>query len=222
MAAAVLLAGVTLAGCSVFGAAEATTPPAETVTESVPVPTTVTATSWSTSTVTARTTEVSTSVITPGVTVTVTETPIMDIPGPATGPACPGSPDYVNEATDGLDAAVADAWQDVVTIAADQGVTICLNDGKRSRTQQQEIYDDYLRQYGAQTADELVLPPDKSSHVTGFAVDVQPAAAATWLEDTAGVLGFCRTYDNEAWHFEYRSAYQVAGCPKRLPEPVRS
>ena len=36
-----------------------------------------------------------------------------------------------------------------------------------------------------------------------------------------GSYGFCRIYDNEAWHFEYNPAYRVAGCPKRLPKPER-
>lgn len=207
---------LTLGGCSLGSAA-----PAETVTETVPVTMTAATTLLSTQTQTVRTTATATTTVTPTQTTTVTATPIMDIPGPATGPACPGAPGYVNEPPDGLDPAVRAAWTDAVALAAQDGVTLCLNDGKRSRTQQQEIYDDYLRKYGAQTADELVLPPDKSSHVTGFALDVQPAAAASWLQATAGALGFCRTYDNETWHFEYRAAYRTAGCPPRLPEPVR-
>ncbi len=32
--------------------------------------------------------------------------------------------------------------------------------------------------------------------------------------------GWGRIYDNEPWHFEYSEAYQSAGCPARLPEPV--
>ena len=51
----------------------------------------------------------------------------------------------------------------------------------------------------------------------GTAIDVQPYAAFTWLENTAGALGFCRMYDNEAWHFEFSEAYKTTGCPARLP-----
>lgn len=223
-AAALLATGAALtallaSGCSAFGAAAVTTTVTETVTETSRTTETSVSTRVSTTsttveaTVTAVTTEISEA--------TVTLTPIMDIPGPTTGTACPGSPEYSNEAADGLDAGVAAAWAQAVALANDDGITLCLHDGKRSRTQQQEIYDDYVRQYGRPTADELVLPPDLSSHVTGFALDVQPPAAHQWLQATGGALGFCRIYDNEPWHFEFRAAYQVTGCPDRLPEPVR-
>ena len=94
---------------------------------------------------------------------------------------------------------------------------MCLNDGKRSRAQQQATYDYYVQQYGRISRATYVLPPEKSAHVLGTAIDVQPYAAYTWLESTAGALGFCRMYDNEAWHFEFSEAYKTAGCPARLP-----
>lgn len=194
-----------------------------------PDPATRTVTSVATSTVTAVTTAISTTwaTVTESVTdtvtgiVTTTATPIMDIPGPDGGPRCAVDERYFDEPTDGLDAAATKKWGAAVDAAAAAGVTLCLNDGKRSRTQQQEIYDDYLRDYGESVADELVLPPDKSSHVTGFAIDVQPAEAYRWLQATKGSFGWCRTYENEPWHFEYRAAYAKKGCPDRLPEPVR-
>jgi LAS superfamily LD-carboxypeptidase LdcB len=96
---------------------------------------------------------------------------------------------------------------------------VCLADGKRSRAQQQATYDDYVVQYGQAMADQYVLPPEKSAHVLGLAVDVQPYAAYTWLEGTRGQLGFCRIYDNEAWHFEYDGQFADNGCPARLPHP---
>ena len=114
----------------------------------------------------------------------------------------------------------AAAWVAADAAAAAQGVSMCLADGKRSRTQQQETYDDYVTQYGQAMADQYVLPPEKSAHVKGLAVDVQPYAAYTWLEGTAGSLGWCRIYDNEAWHFEYDLEFVTAGCPTRLPHPT--
>ena len=44
---------------------------------------------------------------------------------------------------------------------------------------------------------------------------VEVDEAFTWLENTAGALGFCRMYDNEAWHFEFSEAYKTSGCPAR-------
>jgi len=115
---------------------------------------------------------------------------------------------------------VAAAWVAADAAAAAQGIIMCLADGKRSRQQQQETYDEYVTQYGQAMADQYVLPPEKSAHVLGLAIDVQPYAAYTWLEGTKGALSFCRIYDNEAWHFEYNPDFVTAGCPARLPHPV--
>ena len=104
--------------------------------------------------------------------------------------------------------------------ARTQGVALCLNDGKRSTAQQLALYDDYVKEYGRAAADVYVLPPGKSAHVKGYAVDVQPAAAYQWLQGTKGARGWCRIYDNEPWHFEYARSYQRTGCPARLPKPV--
>ncbi len=127
----------------------------------------------------------------------------------------------MNEASTGLRSDVRTAWATVVKDGKRHGITVCLNDGKRSRAQQLAQYQDYVEQYGKAVADQLVLPPNKSAHVIGIAVDVQPAKAYQWLQSTKGSLGFCRIYDNEAWHFEFNPAYRTAGCPARLPKPER-
>ena len=131
-----------------------------------------------------------------------------DAPGVDDAGPCEVDGRYVDEDPVGLRADVAAAWLAADAQAAVEGITMCLNDGKRSRAQQQATYDDYVQQYGADLAATYVLPPDKSAHVLGLAIDVQPYAAYTWLEGTAGALGFCRIYDNEAWHFEYADAFR--------------
>jgi LAS superfamily LD-carboxypeptidase LdcB len=142
-----------------------------------------------------------------------------DTPGEDGGARCPGNEQYAAEQPTGMRADVAAAWLAVAAAGESQRITMCLADGKRSRAQQQATYDDYVTQFGKAMADQYVLPPDKSAHVLGSAVDVQPYAAYTWLEGTAGKLGFCRIYDNEAWHFEYDAAFPDDGCPARLPHP---
>lgn len=141
-----------------------------------------------------------------------------DTPGDDSGAPCAVDARYTDETTEGLRTDIAAAWTAAQALAAVDGVGLCLADGKRSRGQQQATFDDYVRQYGAEMAAQYVLPPEKSAHVQGRAVDVQPYAAYTWLEQTDGRLGFCRIYDNEAWHFEYDPAYRT-GCPTRLPRP---
>ena len=142
-----------------------------------------------------------------------------DAPGDDAGEPCPSDPQYHDEQPTGLRTDVAAAWQSAVAKAATVGVQLCLNDGKRSRAQQQATYDDYVRQFGIAMADVYVLPSDKSAHVLGYAIDVQPYAGCTWLQGTSGALGFCRTYDNEVWHFEYDPAFMTGGCPARTAHP---
>ncbi len=143
-----------------------------------------------------------------------------DLPGDDGGPRCKDNEQYADEQPTGMRADAAAAWRATDALAKAAGVNMCLADGKRSREQQQQTYDDYVQQYGPEMAAQYVLPPAKSAHVLGLAVDVQPYAAYTWLESTAGALGWCRIYDNEVWHFEYDAGYVSAGCPARFAHPT--
>ncbi|WP_157970490.1 D-alanyl-D-alanine carboxypeptidase family protein [Nakamurella deserti] len=196
-----------MAGC----AAAAAVPATSTVQTTATATASVTATTVETSLVTATTTVTSVVQTTPG-------RPDPGAAGPDGGPTCPVDPAYHDEDTDGLAAEVIAAWTEAETAAAAAGVTMCVNDGKRSRAQQQATYDDYVDRHGAAAAEQYVLPPDRSAHVAGYAVDVQPAASAAWLEATNGSLGFCRMYDNEVWHFEFAETFRL-GCPPRRAAP---
>ncbi|WP_309111235.1 D-alanyl-D-alanine carboxypeptidase family protein [Saccharothrix sp.] len=141
-----------------------------------------------------------------------------EIPGPPTGPPCPVDNRYVDEQPDGLHPDVLAAWHRLTATAATQDIRLCLNDGKRSRAQQRAEFEEAVRKFGTEDlAAKYVLPPEKSEHVRGRAVDIQPHSAAQWVERNATSLGWCRRYDNEYWHFEYDPTYVTAGCPPLLP-----
>ena len=143
---------------------------------------------------------------------------LEDVPGPDTGPECPVDARYVDEEPDGLRDDVLAAWLDLRAAAEGDGVAMCVNDGKRSNAQQQREFDEAVEKFGTpELAANYVLPPEKSNHVKGFAVDVQPYAAAEWVEANGQAHGWCRRYDNEYWHFEYDPAY-TGGCPDLLPD----
>jgi len=144
----------------------------------------------------------------------------LNVAGPDHGPACAVDPQYSDEAPTGLRADVRTAWVAVKKLARTKGVSLCLNDGKRSRSQQLALFDQYVEDFGIDAARVYVLTPQKSAHVKGYAVDVQPVAGFSWLQAGRGRYGWCRIYENEPWHFEYSTAYR-AGCPARLPMPVR-
>ncbi|RJQ79726.1 peptidase M15 [Pseudonocardiaceae bacterium YIM PH 21723] len=145
-----------------------------------------------------------------------------DVDGPADGPRCSVDKQYFDKPTTGLDPAAAKAWADAVATAKGQGVTLCLNDGKRSAAQQLAEFQEQVQKYGRAQAERQVLPPEKSMHVKGLAVDVQSRAGMAWLENTEGALGWCRMYDNEPWHFEYRAEYRSEGCPARKPSALEA
>lgn len=143
---------------------------------------------------------------------------LEEVPGPETGPACPLDMRYVDEEPGGLRQDVLDAWHRLRATAGEQGVRLCVQDGKRSVGQQQREFDEAVRRFGnAELAARYVLPPEKSMHVKGLAVDVQPLESAGWVERNGRALGWCRRYLNEEWHFEYDPGYVTAGCPAMLP-----
>ena len=211
-ASAVLL--VVLAGCG------SSTPDAATATVTDTVQSVQVETSTTVETSTAVSVEVSTSVATStSVEVVTAASPDPETPGPEGGPACSADPSYYDEPTTGLDPNLIVSWQRATADAAAQGVTLCLHDGKRSRQQQLDTFDAYVAQYGEAAAHQYVLPPEKSAHVAGYAIDVQPASADSWLEATNGSYGLCRMYDNEIWHFEWAATFQL-GCPPRRAQPA--
>ncbi|SHF54616.1 D-alanyl-D-alanine carboxypeptidase [Streptoalloteichus hindustanus] len=146
-----------------------------------------------------------------------------EIPGPETGPACPVDKRYVDEQPESLRPDVLAAWNRLRARAGEQGIQLCLNDGKRSVGQQEREFSDAVRRFGTrELAAKYVLPPEKSMHVKGIAVDIQPLRAAGWVERNGPALGWCRRYQNEEWHFEYDPSYASAGCPPMLPSATGS
>lgn len=95
------------------------------------------------------------------------------------------------------------------------GQLIGLTSGYRDAAEQHRIFTEEVRRTGSvAAARRRVLPPQESSHVRGLALDVRPTEGARWLEQHGGRYGLYRVYDNEWWHFEYRTVE-----PVRLPHP---
>ncbi|ANN16692.1 peptidase M15 [Amycolatopsis orientalis] len=143
---------------------------------------------------------------------------LEEVPGPETGPTCAVDKRYVDEQTYGMRPDVVDAWKALLAKAKAQNITLCVNDGKRSRAQQQREFDKAVERFGSvEQAKKWALQPETSMHVKGIAVDIQPLNSAIWVDKNGGALGWCRRYDNEKWHFEYDPAYATNGCPPLLP-----
>jgi hypothetical protein len=137
-----------------------------------------------------------------------------------------GSTDPIDE-THGSGADVADldpalrrAVDAAIRTAKADGVLLYVNSGYRTRSYQEQLYQQAIDQYGSpQAARKWVLPPDESSHTKGLAVDMAPLAGAAWLRREGIRFGLCQRYANEGWHFELLAAAPGSRCPEMQPTP---
>jgi zinc D-Ala-D-Ala carboxypeptidase len=102
--------------------------------------------------------------------------------------------------------------------AAAQGVELFIASGWRSPADQQRLLDDAVATHGSRAeAERWVLPPDRSAHVQGLAIDVGATDGALWLDEHGSAYGLCRVYLNELWHFE--PLVEPGGtCPAMVPD----
>lgn len=105
--------------------------------------------------------------------------------------------------------------------AAKKGYELNITSGWRSLSYQQMLFDRAVARHGStKAASKWVLPPKKSMHPWGLAIDVNYGSgskkAAKWLETNGYKYGLCRRYDNEWWHFEPLVA-PGEKCPAREP-----
>ena len=59
--------------------------------------------------------------------------------------------------------------------------------------------------------------PDKTTHVTGDAVDIGYTDADYWLMQYGNEYGLCQSYANEIWHFEL-AVEPGEACPAPLTD----
>lgn len=126
------------------------------------------------------------------------------VAGPASGGGAAGPVGAASGPTaTGLDPELLRRFEAAAAAARRAGVPLSLTSGWRSAAEQEQIIQRDITAYGSVTeAHRWVLPPDKSAHVQGEAIDVGPASGAAWLATNGARFGLCRTYANEAWHFE--------------------
>ena len=120
-----------------------------------------------------------------------------------------------------LDPALLDAVREAAADAEADGVDVRVTSGWRSPEYQAQLLRDAVSTYGSLAeAERWVATPETSSHVSGDAVDLGPAAARTWLSRHGASYGLCQIYGNEPWHFELRPDAVRSGCPRPFPDPT--
>ncbi|MET0135323.1 MAG: M15 family metallopeptidase [Kibdelosporangium sp.] len=112
-----------------------------------------------------------------------------------------------------LDPALLRAVQQAAGAARADGVELKVTSGWRSKDYQQRLLAAGVEKYGSLArAREFVNTPEKSTHVSGQAVDIGPTDAADWVVRHGSDHGLCQTYANEMWHFELRTT-PGGDCP---------
>jgi len=113
-----------------------------------------------------------------------------------------------------LDPALREALRQAEANAAADGFSFEVTSGWRTAEYQQWLLEDAIELYASdEVARQFVATPDRSSHVTGDAVDIAPVDAQFWLFEHGARYGICQTYANERWHFEL--ATEPGGvCPE--------
>lgn len=122
----------------------------------------------------------------------------------------------------GLDSELLTAVQRAAMDARDEGLELEITSGWRSTRYQQTLLDEAIATYGSEAeARKWVNTADRSTHVTGHAVDIGPTDAADWLGRHGRDYGLCQVYANEIWHFELL-ATPGGDCPALLEDASTS
>ncbi|WP_234320266.1 M15 family metallopeptidase [Streptomyces sp. SBT349] len=95
------------------------------------------------------------------------------------------------------------ALQQAAEEAREDGVELLVTSGWRSEEHQRRLLEEAIEEYGSlERAREFVNTPERSTHVSGEAVDIGPTDADDWLIRNGSRYGLCQVYANEMWHFE--------------------
>jgi D-alanyl-D-alanine carboxypeptidase len=122
---------------------------------------------------------------------------------PTTKPTKTAGRAYDEESILGLTPKLRSRLRKAMVGAKADGITITITSARRSVAKQNQLLKAAIVKYGSyREAIRWVLPPEKSNHVKGKAVDIGPRTAMAWLEKNGWQYGICRRYDNEPWHFE--------------------
>ncbi len=113
-----------------------------------------------------------------------------------------------------LDPDLRRALRAAATDAAAEGIVFYVNGGWRSPEYQNQLLREAAWKYGSEEeAARWVATPDRSAHVSGYAVDIGRRDARAWLSKHGAQYGLCQIYANEPWHFELRPEAIECGCP---------
>ena len=114
-------------------------------------------------------------------------------------------------------------FQAARALAELDGVHLYITSGFRSKSRQAYLFEREVAIRGSESeAAKWVLPPQYSHHPQGLALDINypgDPAGAHWLELHGYLVGLCRVYANEWWHFE-GATHPGIPCPALAPNAL--
>ncbi|WP_305094095.1 M15 family metallopeptidase [Prescottella sp. R16] len=126
--------------------------------------------------------------------------------------------DAVHPALTNLDPALRAALRSAAADAQEDGIRMVVTSGWRSAPYQKSLLDNAVRTYASEDeARRWVNTPERSTHVSGDAVDIGPTDADSWLAQHGERYGLCQTYANEMWHFELATV-PGGSCPAQIDD----
>ena len=114
-----------------------------------------------------------------------------------------------------------DAYIEMSRAAEKEGLSLIINSAYRSYSDQQDICDTYLKEYGQEYVNKYVAKPGYSEHQTGLAYDIGSrnvnvfanSLEYKWMQENAYKYGFIYRFTtkyqnitgfrNEPWHYRY-------------------
>jgi len=111
-----------------------------------------------------------------------------------------------------VELATANAYAQLQSAAAKDGVYINVVSGFRSQGEQQHLYGCYVNCNCNNC--NLAAYPGYSNHQSGLALDLNTTAPGVlhWLNRNGSRFGFVRTVPSEDWHWEYVGGVQGGPC----------
>ncbi len=116
------------------------------------------------------------------------------VPSVASGGGYSGP--LANRQGHGMRPDVAEAFDRMAAAASGAGVTLVVNSGFRSDTEQAALF-------AANPDPRMVAPPGRSLHRCGTELDIGPPASYGWLATNATRFGFVQRYSWESWHYGF-------------------
>lgn len=95
------------------------------------------------------------------------------------------------------------AYLKLASFLENKGITIGIDSAYRSVEHQQQIYTNFVTQYGKEYADKVVAPVSKSEHHTGLAIDLDIKVNGSWVQENSELMELEEIYELPKYLYKF-------------------